>query len=89
MPEGAKPGDVLLLTKALGTQVRLTKKKVGVSGQKTTFYLRLPSHLRPPLVRMPAWKSMLSSLKASSQVAVNAHQWLEEEGERWQKVKVD
>ena len=45
MPEGAKPGDVLLLTKALGTQVRLTKKKVGVSGQKTTFYLRLPSHL--------------------------------------------
>merc|ERR1719251_294239 len=35
MPEGAKPGDVLLLTKALGTQV-----------------------------------------------AVNAHQWLEEEGER-------
>jgi len=39
MPEGAKPGDVLLLTKALGTQV-----------------------------------------------AVNAHQWLEEEGERWQKI---
>merc|ERR1719418_465774 len=40
MPEGAKPGDVLLLTKALGTQV-----------------------------------------------AVNAHQWLEEEGDRWNKIK--
>ena len=26
MPEGAKPGDVLLLTKALGTQVRLMKR---------------------------------------------------------------
>merc|ERR1712083_1111415 len=39
MPEGAKPGDVLLLTKALGTQV-----------------------------------------------AVNAHQWLEEQGEKWQKI---
>ena len=30
MPEGAKPGDVLLLTKALGTQVRLTKEKGGI-----------------------------------------------------------
>merc|ERR1712106_620859 len=40
MPEGAKPGDVLLLTKALGTQV-----------------------------------------------AVNAHQWLEEGGEMWNKIK--
>lgn len=40
MPEGAKPGDVLLLTKPLGTQV-----------------------------------------------AVNAHQWLEEEGEKWQKIE--
>merc|ERR1719412_3586404 len=39
MPEGALPGDVLLLTKALGTQV-----------------------------------------------AVNAHQWMEEEGDRWQKI---
>jgi len=40
MPEGALPGDVLLLTKALGTQV-----------------------------------------------AVNAHQWMEEEGDRWNKIK--
>lgn len=40
MPEGAIPGDVLLLTKALGTQV-----------------------------------------------AVNAHQWMEEEGDRWNKIK--
>jgi len=39
MPEGARPGDLLLLTKPIGTQV-----------------------------------------------AVNAHQWLEEGGERWQKV---
>jgi len=39
MPESAKPGDVLLLTKPLGTQV-----------------------------------------------AVNAHQWMEEEGEKWQKI---
>merc|ERR1712142_838980 len=39
MPEGALPGDVLVLTKALGTQV-----------------------------------------------AVNAHQWLEEEGEKWNKI---
>jgi len=40
MPEGAVAGDVLVLTKALGTQV-----------------------------------------------AVNAHQWLEEEGDRWNKIK--
>jgi len=40
MPEGAVDGDVLLLTKALGTQV-----------------------------------------------AVNAHQWMEEEGDRWDKIK--
>lgn len=39
MPESARPGDVLLLTKPIGTQV-----------------------------------------------AVNAHQWLEEDGEKWQKV---
>jgi len=39
MPEGARPGELLLLTKPIGTQV-----------------------------------------------AVNAHQWLEEGGERWQKV---
>ena len=40
MPEGAVDGDVLLLTKALGTQV-----------------------------------------------AVNAHQWMEEEGDKWDKIK--
>merc|ERR1719500_1635274 len=40
MPEGAKPGMVLVLTKALGTQV-----------------------------------------------VVNLHQWMEEEGEKWSKVK--
>jgi len=40
LPEAAVPGDVLLLTKALGTQV-----------------------------------------------AVNAHQWMEEEGEKWDKIK--
>lgn len=39
MPEGARPGMVLVLTKALGTQV-----------------------------------------------VVNLHQWMEEEGERWSKV---
>jgi len=40
LPEAAVPGDILLLTKALGTQV-----------------------------------------------AVNAHQWMEEEGEKWNKIK--
>jgi len=40
LPEAAEPGDVLLLTKALGTQV-----------------------------------------------AVNAHQWMEEEGEKWNKIR--
>ena len=66
MPEGAKPGDVLLLTKALGTQVRLTKKKGGSIRQKNNILSEAPfSFKRPPLVHMSAWKSMLSSLKAS------------------------
>ena len=34
-------------------------------------------------------KAILSSSQRHDQVAVNAHQWLEEEGERWQKVNVD
>ena len=54
-----------------------------------------PSHL----INSPMWtwwpsdnisrKAILSSPARHDQVAVNAHQWLEEEGERWQKVKVD
>ena len=37
MPEGAKPGDVLLLTKALGTQVRKAKPKRHTDDQLLKF----------------------------------------------------
>ena len=85
MPESAKPGDVLLLTKPLGTQVSFSakglKRIVIRSNYKSKCFFGL-SYKRKKK------KNFKIKDIAFYKVAVNAHQWMEEEGEKWQKVRI-
>ena len=69
IPDSAVVGDVLVLTKPLGTQV-----------------CALPDKSRVSCVSSYLQKS-LSHNHMSCQVALNAHQWLDQP-ERWNRIKL-
>ena len=69
IPDSAVVGDVLVLTKPLGTQVR------ALSGKSRAMSCS------------PTCREVCRTMHMSCQVALNAHQWLDQP-ERWNRIKL-
>lgn len=85
MPESAKPGDVLLLTKPLGTQVSSSAKGFKIIVIRSNYKSKCFFGTSDKGKHKDTFK--IKDI-AFYKVAVNAHQWMEEEGEKWQKVSI-